>query len=46
MKKIVLGVIAASLLATSSAYAAPMTSMDKGTGKIDAAFTMGSKFKR
>jgi len=45
MKKIVLGVIAASLLATSSAYAAPMTSMDKGTGKIDAAFTMGSSLK-
>ena len=45
MKKIVLGVVAASLLATSAAYAAPMTSMDKGTGKIDAAFTMGSSLK-
>ena len=45
MKKIVLGVVAASLLVTSAAYAAPMTSMDKGTGKIDAAFTMGSSLK-
>ena len=27
MKKIVLGVVAASMLATTAAYAAPMTSM-------------------
>jgi len=45
MKKIILGAVALSMLATSAAYAAPMTSMDKGTGKIDAAFTMGSSLE-
>jgi len=45
MKKIVLGVVAASMLATTAAYAAPMTSMDKGTGKVDASFSMGSSLK-
>ena len=45
MKKILLGAVALSLLATSAAYAAPMTSMDKGTGKVDAAFSMGSSLK-
>ena len=45
MKKILLGAVTLSLLATSAAYAAPMTSMDKGTGKVDAAFSMGSSLK-
>jgi len=45
MKKILLGAVALSLLATSAAYAAPMTSMEKGKGKVDAAFTMGSSLK-
>ena len=45
MKKILLGAVALSLLATSPAYAAPMTSMEKGKGKVDAAFTMGSSLK-
>ena len=45
MKKIILGALALSMLATSAAYAAPMTSMDKGTGKVDAAFSMGSSLK-
>ena len=45
MKKIILGTTVLSLLAASVAYAAPMTSMDKGTGKIDASFSLGSSFK-
>jgi len=45
MKKILLGAVALSMLATSAAYAAPMKSMEQGTGKIDAAFTMGSSLK-
>ena len=44
-KKILLGAVALSLLATSAAYAAPMTSMDKGTGAIDASFSMGSSLE-
>jgi outer membrane immunogenic protein len=45
MKKIILGTVALSLLVTSAAYAAPMTNMDKGTGKVDASFSMGSSLK-
>ena len=45
MKKNVLGAITLSLLVTSAAYAAPMTSMDKGTGKVDASFSFGPYFQ-
>lgn len=45
MKKITLGVSVLSLLAASVVYAAPMTNMDQGTGKIDASFSLGPSFK-
>ena len=41
MKKILLGALTLSLLVTSAAYAAPMTNLDKGTGKVDASFSFG-----
>ncbi len=45
MKKIILGTTVLSLLAASVVYAAPMTSMKQGTGKIDASLSLGSSFK-
>lgn len=44
-KGIVLGVMAATLLTSAVAYAAPMTSMEKGTGKVDASMAFGSSAK-
>ena len=41
-KGIVLGVMAATLLTSAVVYASPMTSMEKGTGKVDASLAFGS----